>query len=192
MVCTTSWTRSRRNGLVVHARGVLGDGVVEGELLLREAELLRALRRRVHLLLHLEHLRDDRRRVDEAVVVPLQRLLEQFPERLRLGEVSRLPPPDLVRQQLLEQLEPQVLLRLVLEGLEELVVEDRDVGALDAGRLEDVHHALGLDVVVHQVAHGLFDRALLACGRAASFGSACAPAGRRSPRRRAAGSRRGA
>jgi hypothetical protein len=37
---------------------------------------------------------------------------------------------------------------LVLEGLEEAVVENGDVGGLDAGELEDVDDAVGGDVVV--------------------------------------------
>ena len=40
---------------------------------------------------------------------------------------------------------------------------------VDAGRLEDIHHALGLDAVVHEIAHGLFEVALrLAAGHASS------------------------
>jgi hypothetical protein len=94
-------------------------------------------------------------------VVTLQCLLEKLPERLRLRDISRLPPPDLVRQELLEQHQPQVLLRLVLEGLEELLVQNRDVGALEAGGGEDVHDAFRLHGIVHQVADRLLDRALL-------------------------------
>ena len=88
---------------VVYAGGVLGDGVVEGDLLLRETELPCAGVARVHLLLHPQHFGDDRCSVDEAIVVALERLLEELPERFRLRDVSRLPPPDLARQELLEQ-----------------------------------------------------------------------------------------
>ena len=63
-------------------------------------------------------------------VVPLQSPFQQLAERLRLREVLRLAPLDLVGHELFEELQAQVLMRLVLESLEELVVEDRDIGLL--------------------------------------------------------------
>lgn len=56
-------------------------------------------------------------------MVTLQCLLEELPKRLRLRDISRLPPPDLVRHELLEQHQPQILLRPVLEALEKLFVQ---------------------------------------------------------------------
>ena len=143
-------------GVVVDAFDALGDGVVEGELFFFQAEGGGALVLGVDALLDLEHRLDHFRGFDQAVVVSAEGLLEELPEAAGLGEVLALAVVDFFAQELLEELEAEVGLGLVFEGLEEVVVEDRDVGALDAGGGEDVDHALAL----HRVVHKLADRAV--------------------------------
>src|SRR5207249_8913929 len=82
--------------------------------------------------------------IDEAIVILLERLLEQFPEALRHREIPSLPRGNFLVHQLFKELQTQVDQGPVLESLQEPVVENRDVRSLDARDFEDVYHALRL------------------------------------------------
>ena len=93
-----------------HRAVVRLEGVVEGELVLGEPELLAALLGRPDVLGELDQLLDDRRCLDGAVAVLAQRAVQHLGERPRLDEVPPRAGADLVAQEPAEQLDGEVLL----------------------------------------------------------------------------------
>src|SRR5208282_4891481 len=112
-------------------RAVVGfESVVKRELLFRKPELLAARIRRAHLLGECDQLLDHLCRLDRAIPVFAQRLLQELGERARLDDVAPRPSSNLARQQLLQKLDGEVPLRHAADLGEEFVGKDRDVRLL--------------------------------------------------------------
>ncbi len=135
--------------------------VVESHFIGFQVEFRRPLIVGILFLFDLQHRSDHGGRVDQVVVILLQRLFEQLAERLRFGGVLGLLEFDLIGQQLGEQFQSQVFVRLILEDLQEPVIQDRQVGLRQASRAENVEHPFRFDVLIHQIANGLVEFTLL-------------------------------
>lgn len=121
------------------------EGVVEGELVGGEPELLAAGACCAQLFGELDQLFDHLRGFDGAVLVFAHGLREQLGEGAGLDDVAFPALLDFAFEQLLQQLDGEVALRHVAHFGQEFVREDRDVRLLEAGRGEDVHHLVGDD-----------------------------------------------
>jgi len=139
-----------------HGHGaVVGlEGVVEGQPVVAQAELVAAALGLAHFCGQLDQLFDHRRRRDVPVLVLDYGALQHLREAPRLDEVAAEPHLDLVLEQLLEQLHGQVAPRHVADLGEEAVVEHRDVGSLQTGDREDVDHLVARHGLGDDLAHG--------------------------------------
>jgi len=82
-------------------------------------------------------------RLNRAVLVAAQGLLQELGEGARLNHIPPRPHPDLAFEQLLEQLDGEVPLWHPANLGEELIGQDRDVGPLQASGGEDVDDLVG-------------------------------------------------
>ena len=86
------------------------QGIVEGQLVLAEAQVLSPPGGFVHLLRQPDQLLDDLQGFDGPVVVPPDGLLQHLGEGTSLDQVLPAPGLDLVIQQLAQEFHRQVLL----------------------------------------------------------------------------------
>jgi hypothetical protein len=140
-----------------HGAVVRLEGVVEGELVLREAELLAARVGLAHVARELDQLLDHLRGLDRAVLVAADGLFQHLGERARLHDVLLPAHAELSVQELLQELDGEVLLRHAAHFGEELVGEDRDVGLLEPSCGEDVDDALRSDRAREDLADGVVE-----------------------------------
>ena len=93
----------------LHGTVVGGQGVVEGDLIVVQAEGFTALGGSIEFLGQFDQLFDHLGRGDGTVVVCIESLLELLGKHLSLHKIALGAHPDLVFQQLLEQLCRHVL-----------------------------------------------------------------------------------
>src|SRR5690606_21208480 len=96
-------------------------------------------------------------RLDRAVLVTAERLLEELGERARLHEVPPTPRSDLAVEERAQQLDGEVAPGHASDLGEELGGQDRDVGLAQTGRLEYVDDLVGDDRPGHDLADGAGD-----------------------------------
>ena len=126
-------------------RAVVGlQGVVEGQLVVGQAEFLAAAAGLAHLLGQLDQLLDDLRRLDGAVLVLADGLLQHLGEGPGLHHVaSRARVLISSLSSFCSSSTARLRCGRSSHLGEELVREDRDVGLLQPGGGEDVDHLLG-------------------------------------------------
>ena len=147
-------------GLVAqHGHGaVVGlQGVVEGQLLLGQAQVVAPGGGLPHVSGQVEQLLDHLGRLDGAVAVAAQGVLQHLGERPGLHQVLAPPDGHFALQQPLQQLHRQVGPVHVPDLGQELVVEHRDVGPVQPGRREYVGHPLGGHRPGDDLAHRLVE-----------------------------------
>jgi hypothetical protein len=93
----------------------------------------------------LHQLLDHLGRLDGAILVAADRLLQHLGERSRLHNICAPPCVQLALKQLAQQLHCEVLLGHAAHLSQELLRQDRDVGLFEARCGEDVHNTFRRD-----------------------------------------------
>ena len=127
------------------------QGVVKGDFVGTQTEVLVPLERGLEVLRHRDQLFDDLGCFDGAVVILPQRFEQAVAVFLFLHEVRAAVRADFVLEQALQQLDREILQRRLAHVFEELVAEQADVRLFQSRQREDVVHAFGLDRVVEDL-----------------------------------------
>ena len=118
------------------------QGIVEGQLILGQTEILAAFMGSFHLLGQLDELFDDLGSLYGAIVILVDRLIEHLSKGSRLNQVPVRYSFDLVVEQLPQKLQGQIPVRQTSDLLQELLGEDGDIRGFNASRLVDVHNTI--------------------------------------------------
>ena len=139
-------------------RAVVGlQSVVEGQLFFAEAELLAAGVGLSDLLGQADQFLDHLGGLDGPALVAENGLLQHLCERSGLHYVAAAPAVHLALQQPSQCLDGQVALEQAPHFGQELLRQHRDVGLVQAGRCEDVEHALRGDGPGDDLADGVVE-----------------------------------
>ncbi len=120
---------------------VVAQGVIEGELVFVQPELVTPLQARLEILCHLDQLEHNLGGLDGPVVVLAHRRVETLGEPCAVHHISPKPDLDLVAEEPFEGCCRQVLFGQLAHLGEELLVDDAEIGMCDSRLGEDVLHA---------------------------------------------------